>query len=89
MGRPRKNRIDETKEEFCNCGHMKILHVDRYQKNHGWCIVNRCICSQFTWIGIGVKNLIGRLDPIKTMEYTREDWAAIDKAVKEVNGSVH
>jgi len=95
MGRPRKPTIDESKEEFCNCGHMKILHTDTgfwsngdfvvIGENHACCIVNRCICSKFTWLGVGTKNLIENLDPTKTSEFTKEDWEKIDKAVMEAN----
>lgn len=50
VGRPRKQTLVGTLQEFCSCTHMKILHTDTVQENHGFCIVRDCRCEKFTWV---------------------------------------
>lgn len=82
MGRQPKVRIDESEEEFCECNHMKILHTDTFQENHGCCIIKNCKCKKFTWAGIGDQLEIKK--EFRHPDEIREEWKRIDQAVKAV-----
>lgn len=82
QGRP-KIIVDQSKEEFCICCHMRLAHIDTIQEGHGYCIVKGCQCNRFTWAGIG--------NPLESQKYvkhpdeiTTKEWKKIDQSVAEV-----
>jgi hypothetical protein len=91
VGRPRKQTLVGTLQEFCSCTHMKILHTDTVQENHGFCIVRDCRCGKFTWVREAVasseilnpqvNHSVKRFpDSLLT---TKNEWKKINEAVED------